>query len=144
MWLQGTLIQGPKTLYPPTPAQFDALVNFLLSQQGDPTQCPFPIHATKDNVPRWDPSEAFSYFHIFRDRYERRIVEAQWGPHHFKQSARNWPEIGDEIFIINQNISREKGKAVDEAEVAAARKRLSEVTPTSPCWRKPRPWRKKW
>ena len=145
MWIQGALARGPKTLYPPTPAQFDALLDFFLSAPDARPSPPFPIHATMENVPRWDPSEAFSHFHIFRDRHERRTVEeARSGPPCRGPNARNWPEIRDEIFIAMQDIARERGDPVDEQGVAAAKKRLSEVTPTSPCWRRPRPWRKSW
>ena len=144
MWIQGALIHGPHTLYPPTPGQFGALVNFLVSEPTANAPCPLPIHATKDNIPRWDPSEAFTYFHIFRDRHERRKVEAREGPHRLRQDGAHWPEVGDEFFLMNQQVARARGRLVDEEAVAAAEKRLEEVTPTSPCWRHPRPWRKPW
>ena len=145
MWIQGSRMSGPHTLYPPTPAQFQALVAFLLSEPDAQPPCPIPIHGAADNIPRWDPREAFAHFHIFRDRHERRVVETRWGPqHHGRQRTQDWPEQGDQMFLVNQEMARERGEPVDEEAVAAAEGRLARVTPTSPCWVGEKTWRKPW
>lgn len=145
MWMQGSLIGGPHTLLPPTPAQYEALVSFLLSDPDERPPCPLPIHGTPDNIPRWDASEAFAHFHIFRDRHERRVVETRWGPQHsHRQRTQDWPEQGDELFLINSEYARGRGEAVDEEAARAAERRLAGVTPTSPCWRGEKTWRKPW
>ncbi|RGP78981.1 hypothetical protein FLONG3_2887 [Fusarium longipes] len=49
MWIHGDLIRGPKTLYPPTPEQFKALIEFLTNPLESDSQCPLPIHGTRAN-----------------------------------------------------------------------------------------------
>ena len=47
----------------------------------------------------------------------------------------DWPEVGDEFFLINAEYARSREEDVDEEEVEAAKERLAGLTPTSPCWR---------
>ncbi|KAF5236523.1 hypothetical protein FAUST_6508 [Fusarium austroamericanum] len=77
MWIHSDLIKGPKTLYPPTRKQFDTLVKFLTMPMESLPECPIPILGTPSNVPRWDPYDAFTYHHIFRDRFERKLDTRQ-------------------------------------------------------------------
>lgn len=128
----------------PTPEQFDALVNFLLSGPDDePRSCPFPIHGASDNIPRWEPSEAFTYFDIFRDRYERRRKEARESLQ-FHEDTEDWPEIGAEMFLALQLHAEMTGRPVDQERVEKAKKTLELGTPTSRCWTGPRPRRRPW
>ncbi|CEF84039.1 hypothetical protein FGSG_07840 [Fusarium graminearum PH-1] len=73
MWIHSDLIKGPKTLYPPTRKQFDALVKFLTTPMESHPERPLPILGTPSNLPRRDPYDAFAYHHIFRDRFERKL-----------------------------------------------------------------------
>ncbi|KAK6705469.1 hypothetical protein SNK03_009320 [Fusarium graminearum] len=73
MWIHSDLIKGPKTLYPPTRKQFDALVKFLTTPMESHPECPLPILGTPSNLPWRDPYDAFAYHYIFRDRFERKL-----------------------------------------------------------------------
>lgn len=106
MWIHGARLRGPRTLYPPTPDQFDSLINFLLSDPKEGATCPLPIHGTNENRPRWHPYDALAKYHIFRDKY----------------------------IVRNTEYIRREGGIVTDEEIAAASARLKEVTPSSPCW----------
>ena len=133
MWIHGALANGPNTLYPPTPEQFSALVDFLLAEEDPKPPCPLPIHGTPQNRPRWDPNLALGDFHIFRDKYERKVWRP--GPRnrviHF---VRDWPELKDEDFLVEQSRIGWTGAAIDMDAYEAAKERLKQVTPSSPCW----------
>jgi hypothetical protein len=50
-------------------------------------------------------------------------------------SARDYPEIEDDLWLINQMYEVSIGsKALDEAAVEAATERLKKVSPSSPLW----------
>ncbi|KAM0541869.1 hypothetical protein ACHAPJ_013059 [Fusarium lateritium] len=134
MWLHGFRMGGPTTLYPPTPTQFDSLVNFLLSSPSEDIPCPLPIPGTNDNRPRWHPYHALAQYHIFRDKYERKLPPEPPQEIGHRVYPIDWPELGDEWLIQNQNWIRSEGHELSEADVAAAQARLKEVTPSSPCW----------
>ncbi|EJP66098.1 uncharacterized protein BBA_05069 [Beauveria bassiana ARSEF 2860] len=138
VYLHSSLRNGPQTLYPPTPLQFDNLMRFLLSEAelGYMTSNPpLPILASADNRWRWDAWEAFSRFHIFRDRYEQRIKPTTTTkPRKNCPSVTDWPEIADQLFLINAMYDRQAGKPVNENEVMAAKERLCQITPSSPVW----------
>lgn len=130
MWIHGDLIRGPKTLYPPTKEQFDDLVTFFTTPVGENKTCPFPIHGTRINRPRWHPYHAFAYHHIFRDRYERKL------PPHPPQSGCveegiDWPELYDRRILLLGGFSNSD---VGEDEYAAAEERIRNITPSSPLW----------
>ncbi|KAF7554764.1 hypothetical protein G7Z17_g2638 [Cylindrodendrum hubeiense] len=133
MWIHGSKLKGPTTLYPPTPEQFDALISFLLAKLDDEVSCPLPILGTRMNRPRWDAYDAITRFHIFRDKYERKIPTTRPEPGCVRGGA-DWPEILDERIVITAMQNRNWGVPVDEEELAAAKARLKEVTPSSPCW----------
>ena len=140
MWIHGALERGPDTLYPPTPTQFDELISFLLADGDELPPCPLPIHGTDQNRPRWHASRAFLEFHIFRDKYERKIwqppPDEEQLPRRVVTTPMDWPEIGDQFFLIEQTRLSYDGHPFDEEGVRAAQKRMSEVTPTSPCWQR--------
>ncbi|KAF5002015.1 hypothetical protein FDECE_10757 [Fusarium decemcellulare] len=136
MWMDGARLRGPHTLYPPTPEQFDSLVRFLLSGPDEDVPCPLPIYGTRDNIPRWHPYHALAEYHIFRDKYERKLP-----PEPPKRGCTivnaDWPELRDEYIVVHQDFIRSTGGQLSDEEIDAARARLKEVTPSSPCWR---PW----
>ena len=115
-------------------------MDFLSDLDGN-ASCPLLIHATPDNRPRWDPQDAFTHFHIFRDRHEKRMLEGR-PAHPCVQDGLDWPEIGDELFLIGVAHERRHGGVVDEGDIEAARERLKNITPTSPSWAGPKPWKK--
>ncbi|KAF7563701.1 hypothetical protein G7046_g391 [Stylonectria norvegica] len=119
MWIHGARYPGPKTLYPPTKDQYASLVKFLLSDPDEDVPCPLPIHGTPYNRPRWSADDAFQRFHIFRDRYERRIPipNPRFQP---RITPIDWPEIGDEMTLVRAGQAQYSGEPVDEEEVAAA------------------------
>lgn len=138
LWIHGDLFRGPKTLYPPTQDQFDSLVKFLLARPSDePPPCPLPIRGMPENRPRWDPYQAFAYYHIFRDRYER-AVPPEPPQSRCVQSAQDWPELNDELIIRQEGLVGAvdpSGQPYVEAEqVAAAKINIYQLTPSSPLW----------
>ncbi|KAM5346932.1 hypothetical protein ACJ41O_009937 [Fusarium nematophilum] len=134
MWIHGARIWGPHTLYPPTPEQFESLVKFLLSRPDEEhAPCPLPIHGTKENRPRWHAWHAIARYHIFRDKYERHVSPEPPARHCVEVNA-DWPEMGDEWIVLNQDYIRSEGGKLSEEDIAAALARLREVTPSSPCY----------
>lgn len=132
MWIHGSLFRGPQTLYPPTQDQFDSLVKFLLASPGEDAPSPLPIHGTLENRPRWHPYHALAKYHIFRDKYER-----QPGPEPPKHSHRgpapaDWPEMSDYYIAFYTDMLRNNGATLTDQDVADARARLAEATPSSP------------
>ncbi|KAH7245732.1 hypothetical protein BKA59DRAFT_476168 [Fusarium tricinctum] len=131
LWIHGDLVRGPETLYPPTKEQFDVLIAFLTTPVQEDKICPFPIHGTRINRPRWHPYHAFAYHHIFRDRYERKL------PPHPPQvgcvgEGIDWPELNDRRILLLGGFS---DSGVGEDEYAAAEERIRNITPSSPLWR---------
>lgn len=119
---------------PPTQDQFESLVKFLLAFPGEDAPSPLPIHGTPENRPRWHPYHALAKYHIFRDKYER-----QPGPEPPEYSHRgpvpaDWPEMTDYWIAINHLVLRSEGATITDEDIAAARSRLKEVTPSSPYW----------
>ena len=137
MWVHGILAKGPQTLYPPTNNQLNALVAFLLADPScDATTCPLPIHGARDNRPRWDPFESMR-FHIFRDRYERRIPTTTRPSRRIWYTFKNFPELEDDWTLFNMKLQGNAGEPVDEAARAAATAGLKLITPSSPIWPRP-------
>ncbi|CAJ2500533.1 Uu.00g033860.m01.CDS01 [Anthostomella pinea] len=137
VFLHASRYSGPRTLYPPTESQHRELMKFLLSEPGtDP--CPLPLLDSMDNRPRYEAYDAFAYFHVFRDRYERVLPPER----RIKDvcSTQDFPEIADRRYIIEKHWARATGESIDEAELAAAEERLRNITPSSPCWTGPVPW----
>lgn len=141
MYLHGCSIKSPFTLFPPTPDQFEALANFLLSpiQDGRTKETPksssepLPIKASSVNGWRYHPDDAMSRFNIFRDRYERTEPPTKRWSNSIR-SAKNWPETGYEITLMLLEIDRRDGKPVDEAVFAEAQAGTRRITPSSPNW----------
>jgi hypothetical protein len=131
MWIHGDLNRGPHTLYPPTKEQFDDLVTFLTTPVEENKTCPFPIHGTRINRPRWHPYHAFAYHHIFRDRYERKLPPHPPQPGCVEEGI-DWPELVDRRILLLGGFS---DSGVGEDEYAAAEERIRNITPSSPLWR---------
>ncbi|KAG8159655.1 hypothetical protein KVR01_010292 [Diaporthe batatas] len=119
------------TIAPPTADQFTNLVDFLLSPDPDGTQAPLPIAITLANRWRWEPYEAMATYHIFRDRYERRLPprEVYWRPHGTK--GKDWPELAEVQLLRRAAMGYER---VAPAEISAATDRLMQITPSSRYW----------
>ncbi|KAH6895895.1 hypothetical protein B0T10DRAFT_587445 [Thelonectria olida] len=73
----------------------------LLSNPDDHAPCPLPIRATLARRPRWDADQASAHYHIFRDKYERKIT-LDPPIRHSRLTGGDWPELADEIFLVNQ------------------------------------------
>ena len=139
MFIHACQRDSPRTIFPPTQEQFNGLIQYLLScgeeenplaqHKGQPT-CPLPILPSLQNYWRWDPWDAFACFHIFRDRYERRVSQTK--PKQGNRRATDWPEIGDELFLWMAYCDHQAGNPVDESRVAAAREGMKKITPSSP------------
>ncbi|KAJ4122918.1 hypothetical protein NW768_009908 [Fusarium equiseti] len=135
MWIHGDLIKGPMTLYPPTKEQFDSLISFLMSPPDSVTKCPLPIHATKVNRPRWHPYDAFAEYHIFRDRYERKLPP-QPPQQGCVRDGVDWPELNDrQVLLLFGHVNDDGKPYVTEEECDAAEERIRNITPSSPLWR---------
>ncbi|KAF7563632.1 hypothetical protein G7046_g454 [Stylonectria norvegica] len=124
MWIHEGSTRGPRTLYPPTQEQFDSLVNFLLAAPDEELTSPLPIHGARINRPRWHPYHAFAYYHIFRDKYERKLPPNPPQPGCVR-SGIDWPELDDERILLMYS---------DADETAAAEVRIRNITPSSPLW----------
>ncbi|KAF4951552.1 hypothetical protein FSARC_12883 [Fusarium sarcochroum] len=134
MWIHGDLVKGPKTLYPPSKEQFDALLNFFTSPKSEDSSYPFPIHGTRTNRPRWHPYHAFAHHHIFRDRFERKLPSRPPQPG-CVESGVDWPELEDQQILMLANFTTSQGDSYNsEDEVAAAKERIRNITPSSPLW----------
>ncbi|KAL4731608.1 hypothetical protein ACLX1H_000583 [Fusarium chlamydosporum] len=125
---------GPYTLFPPTTEQFQKLTNFLLEDRTSPDEpdCPLPLRATSENRWRWSAWDAIAQYHIFRDKYERRFSPTKPRPNW--RSSTDWPEIADDLFLVNAMHEHREGKIVDKEKIRAALENLKKVTPSSPCW----------
>jgi hypothetical protein len=135
MWIHGDLIRGPKTLYPPTKEQFESLIKFLISPPESIPECPLPIHGTKINRPRWHPYDAFAEYHIFRDRYERKLPP-QPPRQGCVQNGVDWPELTDrQVLLLHGHVNDQGEPYVTEEECDAAEDRIRNITPSSPLWR---------
>jgi hypothetical protein len=135
MWIEGDLIRGPSTLYPPTEEQFNSLIAFLLAEPDQKAECPLPLRATKFNRPRWDAYQAFTNHHIFRDRYEKVLSPCPPQARDVR-NAIDWPELGDRSTLFLQGQINPNGVPyVSDEDVAAAHEGLRNITPSSPLWR---------
>ncbi|KAK4115530.1 hypothetical protein N656DRAFT_834716 [Canariomyces notabilis] len=121
VFLHPARFKGPRTIYPPTPKQYDALISFLLGPS-DGSDCPIPMHPTRENRWRYDPWDSMTRYHIFRDRHEREPNEV------------DWPELYDEQEILLANFRATQGEPVDQAAIDAAMERMKQITPSSPLW----------
>ncbi|CVL09906.1 uncharacterized protein FPRN_13464 [Fusarium proliferatum] len=135
IYFHGCRRKGPRTIYPPTDQQFEQIIQFLLDQgesHDTASANPFPILATPQNRWRWDPWDAMAHHNIYRDRYERKISPTKEKP--CVLNSIDWPEIKDDLYLINAMHERLEGKSLDEDEIAAAKEGLTKITPSSPLW----------
>lgn len=135
MWIHGDLIRGPRTLYPPTQEQFDALIRFLTIPFEESARCPFPIHGSSVNRPRWHPYHTLAYYHIFRDKYERRLPPNPPQPG-CVEDGMDWPELDDRRLLLLGGFTNPRGESyVNDDEYTVATERIKNITPSSPLWR---------
>ncbi|KAF5670125.1 hypothetical protein FCIRC_9033 [Fusarium circinatum] len=135
IYFHGCRRKGPRTIYPPTDQQFEQMIQFLLDETENHDTAsanPFPILATPQNRWRWDPWDAMALYNIYRDRFERKISPSKGKP--CVLNSIDWPEIKDDLYLINAMHERLEGKSVDEDEIAAAKEGLTKITPSSPLW----------
>ncbi|CRK38943.1 hypothetical protein BN1708_007913 [Verticillium longisporum] len=139
---------SPRTLFALTSKQFGELIHFLLDEDGElsdgsnessaqvesTAQCPLPIRATSENRWRWDPWDAIARFHVFRDKYERKVAE--YKPIHLQPARRtgDWPELGDQMLLDVCEYERQQGTHVDQAMIDRLKMSIKMVTPSSPLW----------
>ena len=90
--------------------------------------------ARRDARRVWHPCHAVAQYHIFRDKYGGKLPPEPPQEVGHRVYPIDWPELGGEWLIQNQNWIRSEGHELSEADVAAAQARLKEVTPSSPCW----------
>lgn len=137
LFLHPARLDGPSTIFAPTPAQYAVMIHFLLEStpsRSHSPPCPFPIIPTSENRWRYDPWDSMTRFNIFRDRYERRPPQGP-KPHRCVRSPVDWPELGDEHTITLLQYEASIGKLVDQAEIDAAYERMNYmITPSSPLW----------
>lgn len=70
-------------------------------------------------------------YHIFRDRYERKLPRRHlYRPKH-RLRAKDWPELLEVSILRREALF---GKPATEAEMSAARERVKQITPSSPYW----------
>ncbi|KAH6951521.1 hypothetical protein DER45DRAFT_510669 [Fusarium avenaceum] len=125
---------GPYNLFPLTTDQFQTLIEFLLGDpdSADSGESPFPFRASSKNRWRWDDWDAIARYHIFRDKYERYFQPTKPPPNY--RSSIDWPEIADDLYLIDAMHEHWNGRPVDKDEIRAALERLKQVTPSSPAW----------
>ncbi|AEO71881.1 uncharacterized protein THITE_2124758 [Thermothielavioides terrestris NRRL 8126] len=133
LFLHPSRLYGARTIFPPTAAQHAAIIDFLLGPAPDGAACPFPVVPTSENRWRYDPWDSITRFHIFGDRYERKLPQGP-EPHHCVRSELDWPELADEHMILLLQYEASLGKPVDQSAIDAAYERLKLITPSSPLW----------
>ncbi|KAF5671327.1 hypothetical protein FDENT_10967 [Fusarium denticulatum] len=131
LYFHGCRRKGPRTIYPPTDQQFEQMIQFLLNES-ESHDNPFPVLATPQNRWRWDPWDAMAHHNIYRDRFERKISPSKGKP--CVLNSIDWPEIKDDLYLINAMHERLEGKSVDEDAIAAAKEGVTKITPSSPLW----------
>lgn len=133
VYLHGGSRRAPRTLFPPTTEQFEKLMVFLLGDRDGSAEpeVPLPIRATSENRWRWAPWDAAQH-HIFRDKYERFIGPTK--PPTSYRSSFDWPEVTDDLYLVDAMHEHSEGKVVDKDEIRAALERLKQITPSSPIW----------
>lgn len=73
-----------------------------------------------------------AWFHVFRDRHERRISPERHPRLRYMKNGRGWPELVDMVDLARDMDDKSEGKVVDQEEMAARQKRLTQITPSSP------------
>ncbi|KLO90767.1 uncharacterized protein LW93_062 [Fusarium fujikuroi] len=134
LYLHASRRVGPFTLFPLTTAQFEGFVDFLLGDTEEPatSRSPLPFRATSENRWRWHNWDTITRYHIFRDKYERTVQPTK--PVGGVKSSVDWPEIGDELYLIGAMQDYWDGQPVDKDKVREALEHLQQVTPSSPVW----------
>ncbi|KAG5763397.1 hypothetical protein H9Q72_008499 [Fusarium xylarioides] len=134
LYLHASRRVGPYTLFPLTTAQFERFVDFLLgdTEESAASRSPLPFRATSENRWRWHSWDAITRYHIFRDKYERSVQPTK--PIGGVKSSVDWPEIGDELYLIGAMHDYWDGQPVDKDKVREALEHLQQVTPSSPVW----------
>ncbi|KAJ6443840.1 putative AC transposase [Purpureocillium lavendulum] len=138
--IHGSLYKGPFTIYPPTAAQWNALVAFLTwdptattpEHASSPPPCPLPLRATRDNVPRYTPYFAMKYQHIFRDRFAFRLPERFEQPHHRTLTEVNYPEREDYLWVVLRLGEKASGASLPAADEDELQRRIEVLRACQP------------
>lgn len=134
VFLHSCYVNGPATIYPPTPQQYDALINFLVGPVDRDTSCPLPIRATSENRWRWDPFDSMTKYNIFKDQYERKPPRLSLKDGCIRRPA-DWPETGDEmVYALKQYRAAEGEEPFDQVEKERLEENMKKITPSSPLW----------
>lgn len=70
-------------------------------------------------------------YHIFRDRYERKLPPRELHVRKHSVMDRDWPEFAEVRLLRSAAMGDEN---IEEAEMSAAKERLRQITPSSPNW----------
>ncbi|KAI1070987.1 hypothetical protein LB507_011069, partial [Fusarium sp. FIESC RH6] len=134
LYLHAGLLSGPYTLFPLTTEQFQSLLDFLLRDDSGTKkpENPLPLRATSRNKWRWSEWDAIALHHIFRDKYERSFSPSRPRPDY--RSSMDWPEIADDLYLINEMHNHRNGEPIDKERIRTALENLKQITPSSPCW----------
>ncbi|KAF5708760.1 hypothetical protein FMUND_10435 [Fusarium mundagurra] len=134
LYLHASRRVGPYTLFPLTTVQFERFVDFLLGDTEEPaaSRSPLPFRATSENRWRWHSWDAIARYHIFRDKFERSVQPTKRTG--CVKSSVDWPEIGDELYLVGAMHDYWDGRPVDKDKVREALEHLQQVTPSSPVW----------
>lgn len=92
------------TVAPPTEAQFNNIVEFLLTEGPVYENCPLPIKITPENRWRWDPYDAMTRYHIFKHRHD-----IPSGPRPRRRDViteDTWPEITDYYKLAEEDLEK--------------------------------------
>ncbi|UNI24005.1 hypothetical protein JDV02_009786 [Purpureocillium takamizusanense] len=136
--IHGDIRDGPSTIFPPTPTQWDALVAFMswdsAADVGDepPPACPLPLRATRDNVPRYTPYFAMKYQHIFRDRFAICLPPRYDPPNTRHLTEVDYPSRDDYFWVLQRLMERWNGAAIDEDEMRRREEVLRACQPGNP------------
>jgi hypothetical protein len=70
-------------------------------------------------------------YHIFRDRYERKLPPHESYQRKYSVRAKDWPELAEVVMLRREAMG---GEHVEEAEMSATKERLKQITPSSRYW----------
>jgi hypothetical protein len=119
------------TIAPPTQAQFDEIIGFLLAESPVYENCPLPIEITSENKWRWDPYDASTRYHIFKHRHD-----IPSGPRPRRKDViteDTWPELIDYYKLAKEDL--ENGPSDEVAKAKAREKIATTISPSSRLWK---------
>lgn len=131
----GIYLHKGSIIAPPTEHQFQAMMEFLLSDTPDSAlPCPFPITITDENRWRWHAYDGMVQHQIFKYRHE--ILPKQPGPAgHTLRRPEDWPEVGDYEIAWEQRRKKATGQSYSETLYISLMDKIKRtITPTSRYW----------